>query len=1122
LIMVIPNNNFDPIKEGATAVFDPVAEGAVMIAPRMPDPVAAEEKAEKVWDVATELELPLDVIDEHYDTIMEIPDPDDVPLGIKAPKEHIPDEKPYAEMRIGAAPPKTAWQKTKEFFVSDRPPLPPNADRMEKLDRAFDIAIGTPLRTFLKFVKGRTFSVDELMWAGIKRITPDDIWTDEVRDMTLEEAMDWAAGYNPSGFVKTMGEISEFVGRINTAKEVGIKTGLLKEKVTGVLAKAGETAKLFGIAATVEQVSKAAAAKIDPTETEYGYEGATAVLRDMAIGAVLSFATSGVKAIWDKYLIAQGRKLALKIIGLKPGASMDEVRQASQEYMKTLSPEKIRTYTKEFAKIRRAADLANAKNPKQDVIFRGQKVTITAPKQITGEAVIKPVSKAVKGAPVAKEVVKGIKPPKPDVKTLTDKALKQLGQAERPRQIIEAEKTKELGKRAARSAMAAEAAEGEGRLSAALGQLKGQLTEYKRPDFTPLKETMPQNEIDALHDDIWKRPHNPDHFSKLNTAKAWSKVVEGFVPTRGEILLLEKQWGKEFAKGLLKKRPLGDRAWDTAADISNFMRTMLAGGDVSVAGRQLRLLGQRYPIKFFKEVGKGLGSYASENLSKIIRQNYESSDYHKEAKKYVQFFEPAGTEAVAPSERPEWYMSHYPEKTPVLGHLVRMGNRNYVETMNSFTQVIWDKLRAQDVINGVEPTEEQLTLRGKWLMSMSGRPEIGGVVGRRIAPIASGGFFAPRFAVSRFTSSTYLRHLASGDPVAREVGRNTAIAFASLIGTNIAALTLLKLALGDKVEIELDPRSPDWGKGRIGNTRIDLWAGYQQAARFLVQMTLGQYKTQAGKIKETKRLDTVGRFIRGKENPLVSLISDLYKGKTYEGDRPFAPPDGKAKEIMDELQVPELIQGVGKEAYRRMLFMWVQDFIDASVNDGWPLGFTAGALSFFGFNTASYEDTAFTKVSKFKDNIAQTEHGKNWDELNSAEQRRLERTNKQTLFDLELQANIEGARRDDYDYVGRLIEDEKKAGKKVYKKLKPENRKLLDEAGISLGLSRKIGDWEINDERYEQYQKYTAEILDAKLSKLGDLADIPIKRRVNKIELIVQIAKDKAKNMVRREAERKE
>lgn len=1104
---------FDPEKEGAAKTFDPLNEGAIAVEDRPLTPLAPDEatkKAENIWDISGDIGVSTDVIRQHYNTIMEIPDPDDVPVGINAPAPKVPDEKPYEEMQFARAP-KDVWQITawgirvpglKKFFRSDRQPLPPDAGRMEKIDRGFDIATRTPLRTFLKFANGRLFGLGDLMWAGIKRITPQDMWDDEVRKMTLTEAMDWSAGYNPSGFSKTVGEMAEFIGRIQTAKSIGVKTGFLEKLPKGTLIKAWETAKLFGAAATAEQISKAASEKIDPTETEYGYEGPKAVLRDMAIGAALSMATSGVKAAWAK-LAPNEQTRALKVLGLKKGATNAEIKSAAVKLAKQYHPDKAKGFVSEFKEVMKARDTLI---PGKDVVFRGQPIKIT-PKLITGEVLGKP-----------------IKPKAPSIKTLTKKALTELGKAERPREIIEAAKTLELGKRAARSAAAAERAAGAERLTSALGQLKGELTEYKNPDFTPLKETMANKDIDALHDDIWARPHTEDHFSKINTAKAWSKVVEGFVPTRGEIILLEKQWGKEFAKGLLRRLPLGDKAWDTAADISNFMRTMLAGGDVSVAGRQLRVLGQLYPKEYGVAIKKGLGAYKSEGLAKTVRAEYESSFYHKEAKKYVQFFEPAGTEAVAPADRPEWYMSHYPEKVPVLGHIIRMGNRNYVETMNMMIQLVWDKIRTQDVLNGVEPTKAELGLRGKWLMSMSGRPEIGGVLGKRIAPISTGFFFSPRFAVSRFTSPMYLRHLASGDPVARAVGKKTAVAFASFIGTNIAALALMKLALGDDVTIELDPRSPDWGKGKIGTTRIDLWAGYQQAARFLVQMTLGQYKTQAGEIKDAERLETIGRFVRGKENPLVSLISDLWAGKTYQGDRPFSPPKGEMGKILDGLHVPKLIQGVGKEAYHRMLFLWVQDFADASKNDGWPMGFVAGPLSFFGTNTASYEDTAFTKLANFKNNIAEAEHGKRWKELNSSQQTRLLRMNKQVISDLELQAKVEGARRDDYDYVGRLIEDQKKAGVKVYKKLKPENKKLLDEAGISLGLARKIGDWEIDNKRYERYQEITAEILDAKLSRLSGMngwEKIPLKRRTAKVEGAVQASKEKAKGMMRREAKAK-
>lgn len=383
--------------------------------PPVIDPEAERKKINNAIDISDELELPLSDVNENYNTIMEIPDPDDVPLGIKAPKEHMPDEKPYEGLRFEAAPPKTTWQKIKGFFVSDRPPLPPNADRMEKLDRAFDIAIGTPLRTFLKFAKGKTLGAGELMWAGIKRITPDDIWADEVKNMTLDEAMDWAAGYNPSGFVKMTGEIAEFIGRLQTAKTIGIKTGLLGKTPTDIsaLMVAGETAKLFGIAAVAEQISKAVATKIGPTETEYGYEGPKAVLRDMTIGAVLGFARFGVTALWGKLTPTEHTR-ALKLLGLKKGASIDEINAAARRLALKYHPDKAKGFISEFQKMIKARDLLRQGEVK-DIIFRGQKVVIK-PKLLPGE-VAKPTVKPTEI--VKKPPVTPTKPIKPEIAPIT-------------------------------------------------------------------------------------------------------------------------------------------------------------------------------------------------------------------------------------------------------------------------------------------------------------------------------------------------------------------------------------------------------------------------------------------------------------------------------------------------------------------------------------------------------------------------------------------------------------------------------------------------------------------------------------------------------------------------------
>lgn len=356
------------------------------------DPVAEEERIKASVDMSEETTLSIVDTHIHHEQLVE-----------------KPEKQLQAPMQIGPTPTPTRWQKFKKFFIGDRPPLPPDADRIEKLSRAFDIGATLPLRAFLKFGKGLTLNTADLMWAAIKRMTPKDIWVDEVRDMNLDEAMDWAGGYNPSGFQKSVGEIGEFVGRLRTVAPIAQKLGIIGNtpKDISVLAKAGETAKLFGTAAVGEQVAKLAAEKIDPTEAEFGFEGPKAVLRDMAIGAVLSIARSGIKGVWSK-LTPSEQVRALKTLGLKKGATPEEITVASRKMALKFHPDKAKGFEEEFKKVIKARNLLREGEP-QDVVFRGAKVTIS-PKVLPSE-VAKPIVKAAKPPVKAPtELAKPIKP----------------------------------------------------------------------------------------------------------------------------------------------------------------------------------------------------------------------------------------------------------------------------------------------------------------------------------------------------------------------------------------------------------------------------------------------------------------------------------------------------------------------------------------------------------------------------------------------------------------------------------------------------------------------------------------------------------------------------------------
>jgi len=338
-----------------------------------PDPDDQNKILDDVLEMSDELEIPLRTSEQHYKQLTEKPEPPVRKEGLS----------------IGPAPTPTGWEKFKSFFVSDRPALPPDADRIEKVTRAVDIAISAPLRGFLKFGKGMTLGAPDVMWAAIKRITPDDIWIDEVKRMNLDEAMDWAGGYNPSGFQKSVGEVAEFVGRIRSVEPIAKHLGIIGKtpKDISVLGKAAETAKLFGTAAVGEQTAKLAATVIDPSEAEFGFEGPKAVLRDMAIGAIFSLASQGVRAgvrtVWSK-LTPTEQARALKTLGLKKGATDAEINQAARDLARTYHPDKAKGFEEEFKKVIDARTVLR-RGETADVVFRGAKVTVE-PKLLPAQA----------------------------------------------------------------------------------------------------------------------------------------------------------------------------------------------------------------------------------------------------------------------------------------------------------------------------------------------------------------------------------------------------------------------------------------------------------------------------------------------------------------------------------------------------------------------------------------------------------------------------------------------------------------------------------------------------------------------------------------------------------------
>lgn len=156
------------------------------------------------------------------------------------------------------------------------------------------------------------------------------------------------------------------------------------------------------------------------------------------------------------------------------------------------------------------------------------------------------------------------------------------------------------------------------------------------------------------------------------------------------------------------------------------------------------------------------------------------------------------------------------------------------------------------------------------------------------APALATVMFSPRWLTSRF--QILFNPLTKSGPARAEAIRQLAMT----MGTSVAILGMLKMAGAD---VEVDPRSSDFGKAKIGNTRFDITGGLAPVITLFVRVGYGLARKPAIKSTTTGTiallnsgsfgartiLDTVEMFFENKTSPAMSVIRDLMKGESFEG-----------------------------------------------------------------------------------------------------------------------------------------------------------------------------------------------------------------------------------------------
>lgn len=412
-----------------------------------------------------------------------------------------------------------------------------------------------------------------------------------------------------------------------------------------------------------------------------------------------------------------------------------------------------------------------------------------------------------------------------------------------------------------------------------------------------------------------------------------------------QLIELKQAREKRLAQIEYDKSSLITKGYKNTMEAIGIPRTLMASADLSAPLRQGAIATISHPIVAGQAAVEMIKSALSqESFDKWMFELKQSPIYEtmKESGLYI-----ADPNTLHMNDREEAFMSHMAEKLPLgVGKVVAGSERAYTMYLNKMRTDLF--MRAADAFASEGKTPQNrpdlYKSMAKYINATTGRGELVGGL-KTAAPVLNNLFFSPRLIAARLMFFNPVYYIKMAPEVRMMVLKD----MSKFIGVGLSVLALAKLGGAD---VEKDPRSPDFGKIKVGDTRWDVWGGFQQYVRVASQIISGQAKSsQSGDIiplTETKKENDIGdvvtvkprrtradvalTFLHGKLAPVPGTVWDALAGKDVVG-KPFDPET----KIMD-LFTP----------------MVINDVKDAWKDQGFKSLFTVGFPSALGVGVQTY------------------------------------------------------------------------------------------------------------------------------------------------------------------------
>jgi hypothetical protein len=627
-----------------------------------------------------------------------------------------------------------------------------------------------------------------------------------------------------------------------------------------------------------------------------------------------------------------------------------------------------------------------------------------------------------------------------------------------------------LQQRAGKAGQALEQYTGEKAWRRAAGALKGRIT---APDFTPPGMAMSPAEKGALAEQL-RLSKKLLVFDKIQAKKGLESLLAGYKPQPNQLELLEREFGSGIIKSLLHLRTTPQKIEAAMLDILNMPRTLLTSYDLSASLRQNYIAGLRHPKLWSDAFVSQIKAFGSEEGALTIENTIRTSKYWPEAVKYKLYQPSISGFAEAISARPEEFMSRFAHILPG----VKASERAFVTFGNKMRFDLFSK--TMELWKGTGKKTADYKLLANYVNALTGRGKLPFKVLEQNGAAMNALFFSPKWLASRVqllnqAAKAVPWGVSGGMIPAHPVSKMAAADITTFVGTNTAILAAVKFYWGDdpRVDVEIDPRSSDFGKVRIGNSRFEAFAGYQPLARYTVQALTGEQKQAiTGRMFETTPTEVGKRFLRSKLAPAPSFVVDMWTGTTFVGDkmevaRLFGEVPGQAETVFEQ-QAGKISEGI---LFKRLVPLAGQDILDAAVYQGAGEALITTPAAILGIGTGTWPISKGQKLALQQDEASRRRYGKAWDETGPLAQKLMSNINpdwKKTKESIKFEREKIG--------LGQMEREQVESEKRVLKMINPQMRQHLETFKVRIGgVSRMLGDWRLNKDRYQEYQNLVAE-----------------------------------------------